>query len=286
MQTVPRALALTAPILLLFAPRAAEASEHWAACHDCTHYAQQFATGVPPDVLGVHRVNVYNDTTGVLRSFDVTVYLDYELRAWLRFARETRPTAAADAAIQAAVEAVQDLHELVGRAGPARPDIPDVQTFLGGNGRFDDLVRAELFGSLQLQGLMQRFLNTAVVLGSTAGQVVGSQLRPRLRVRFNDGSAVDVEVVIVANDLDRPVLNVVPGSATLPDGSRIPTDADSVAGYLLITDNAESVAAAANWIRVLTGRPSSLTLPDHVLPGTVFTFRCSGSECTLTAARP
>ncbi|MEO1419773.1 MAG: hypothetical protein AAFU66_02300 [Pseudomonadota bacterium] len=261
----------------------ASAADLWGVCTGCERTAAAFAAGIPGDRSGAHTVNIIDEADGQLRSFDVTVYFDYEFRAWTRFARPKTPSSAARETLTRTRDAVHFLESLPERLEQTTVDIADVQTFLGARGALDGNVNEALFRSLELSGVWQRLVNSSVELASNLGQLLRSNVNPKFRIHFNDGSSVLVSAEVIVNQISDLEISVVPGSARLPDGTELPHDSDAFDGFVAITRNAETARALADWAILVGGYRIHQQL--NVPRGATYSylFRCDANECVLTA---
>ena len=276
-------LIITLTLALFCMPGNASAAELWGLCTACERTAAAFAAGIPGDNLGAHTVNVIDEADGQLRSFDVTVYFDYEFRAWTRFSRPRPPSPVARATLARTRDAVHFLQTLPERLEQTTVDIADVQTFLGARGAHDGNVNEALFRSLELSGVWQRLVNSSVELASNLGQLLRSNVNPKFRIHFNDGSSVLVTAEVIVNQISDLEISVVPGSARLPDGTALPHDSDAFDGFVASTRSVDTARALADWAILVGGYRihQQFNVPDGASYS--YLFRCDANECVLTA---
>lgn len=276
---------LTSFIILLLVPWTGHASELWGVCEACSDNTAGFASGLAPERFGQHTVNVYDAQTDELSSFLVTVYYDFEFSAWTRFALPVATSSDAVRLLHDTQDAVLFLQTLPEHIATTVVEVDRVQDFIGSAGAMDHLISNELFHSMNVNGLGTRFLNSLVQVASTIGRLISNNYKPRFRIHFLDGSSIEVTATIIANALNDLSIEIVPGTARLPDGTILPHDGASFDGYFAFTDSVDNLTTLANWAILVGGyRIRGLSV---VQPGRQFTyvFRCNAdsSECTITA---
>ncbi|MEL7297757.1 MAG: hypothetical protein AAGJ86_08830 [Pseudomonadota bacterium] len=263
----------------------ATADEYWAACDGCGDSARQFAIGVPAEQFGESTVNVYDNIDSRLRTYRVTIYYDYEFRAWSRFARETPPGTAALAMVDSVKQARTELTGIAESSGAVVVDIADVQSFLLGQGRYDRTIADALFDAWRLNGFVERVQNAFIALSSSAARVVGNDsLNPQFQIVFEDGSTALVTTSYLANADGRTEIHFVDDSARLPDGTRLPDSPSDFDDYVVGTNDYRTIAALNLWARSMAGLNISVQSGVGIGSDNVtYIFRCDETECVLTA---
>lgn len=258
-------------------------AEHWASCDGCGASTKNFAMSIPPDQPGQSVVNVYDNETQALSAFNVMIYYDYEFRAWMRFARQTQPSADAIAFVRKTKEARDFLEDLSDLIDPITIDVPSAQVFLLGRGAYDGLISNQLFRSMSTVGMWDRFVNASVAVGAGAARVIGkTKLSPKFLVVFKDGSSILVTTYFLANNDSATQITYVPGSAKLADGTRLPETPDDIDGLVIGTNSAATANALVAWIQIIS--PSIVIRRQSGQRGGVkYLFQCDENECTLTA---
>ncbi|MFK8053706.1 MAG: hypothetical protein AB8F65_12115 [Woeseiaceae bacterium] len=273
---------LTCLTLIIALATSPASADYWASCDGCGSNARNFALGVPPDQPGFATVNVYDSAIGQLSAFSIMIYYDYEFRGWMRTARPVQPSLEALESIQIIKDATSffaDLSELV---DPINVDIPSAQVFLLGRGAYDRQISEQLFGSMQAEGLWDRFVNASAAVGSAAARAIGkSELSPKFRVTFEDGSSVLITTYFLANDYGTTQIKYLEGSARLADGTTLPDSTSQINGFTLGTNNPQTAHAVVNWIGLIAPGITMRRVPARSGPVTHL-FQCTKDECILT----
>ena len=281
----PLRMMLSAIVISTLLAATAAANEYWAACDGCGNNARQFAIGVPAEQFGESTVNVYDNSENRLRTYRVTIYYDYEFRAWSRFARETLPDSAALTTVESVKLARAELASVAESTGAVVVDITDVQTFLLGQGRYDRTIADALFDAWRLNGFVERVQNAFIALSSSAARVVGNDnLNPQFQIVFQDGSTALVTTSYLANADGRTEIQFVDDSARLPDGTRLPDSPSDFDDYVVGTNDYRTIAALNLWARSMAGLRISVQSGVGIGSDNVtYIFRCDETECVLTA---
>lgn len=260
------------------------ADDYWAGCSGCGAAMQNFALGVPGNLRGSHVVNVYDDIHDNLQSYDVSVYYDYEFRAWSRFARR-QPTSVDAMTTLASVRSAEAFAaELVDIDVSIDIETASVQDYLLSRGALDQHLATRLINGLYSRGFRDRLLDAAALLASKAGRMIARRdLEATFRVNFDDGSSMLAAAKFVANDIDNPVITYVGNSARLPDGTLLPDSNADIDTLIVATDSHETIDSIMAWVRLFEPRTwRTIGIPRAGM-GHRFILTCNDIECALTA---